>query len=103
MDLTTISKWGCWGCEHLGWSLGPDERVFCRLFNIDLKEDSYCPYYKQKSKCIYYKNFKGSSIYLTKKEKCLIYKIMKDKNLEDINDIYWDDYRNILEKLNPEL
>lgn len=28
---------------------------------------------------------------------------MKNKNLEDINDIYWDDYRNILEKLNPEL
>ena len=28
---------------------------------------------------------------------------MKNKNLEDINDIYWDDYIKILEKLNPEL
>lgn len=94
-----IIKWRCYKCIY---SRRIQDELFCRFLNEKLEKDSYCPEYTPRSINLSYKDFKGSSIYLTRKEKYLVHEIMKKQDIEEINNIYWDDYRNILEKLKPE-
>lgn len=93
MDIT---KWDCYKCNH---SKRRQDELFCRFLNKKLEENSYCPEYTPRR--FYDKDFKGSSIYLTRNEKYLVYEIMKKQKTEEINDMYLGTYRDILEKLKP--
>jgi hypothetical protein len=47
------------------------------------------------------KDFEGKSVYLNKTEMFLLHSALKKIDLEKTNEIYWNDIRNLCEKIKP--
>jgi hypothetical protein len=46
-------------------------------------------------------HFKGKSVYLNKTEMFLLHSALMNVDLENTNEIYWNDIRNIFDKIKP--
>ena len=72
---------------NIKWAIAEDFKVLCKAYEMI---EAATP-----------KDFKGSAVYLTAKEKMIIYSALKKEDVEEINEMYWNDYRDAMEKVKP--